>query len=599
MSKLYGWHVPLLDGHAFFAGYQYKGPHAHMLNQFSLANIPVPDAVSIAHRFAVVCTDLFKMIGTATPAYTIPAAVLTACSLDTDEYVRVGGIPLRVVLTLKWLLSPLVCTPIDRNLKMAMFCCPHLYNNCALRLYDPEAVPQYMRVYALSYQPMKLAAAWVDAGSIATLPITSAEPTRVALHNYHGHLNRSIAWVYHQLGLAKLARLDVGGGEYGYAYMYFKWKHVSVMNPAKVRGGRPLWPMSKTIDHWFMSRMGKLGAGLVKLLPDECMLLNATSDLVPCLSRHLAACDVEFGAGEYVVRKCMWDVSGMYTQMGHVKVMRAVDWMIATVLQRHRTEVFHVRVNRNKQVEAGIGMRRDHNFMNVTSRQFTYACLIALHFSFGWFGSSCLLLQVFGCPMGNPMSPFFCKALTAYASFEFCASVYNELAIYRTRMFGVCFIDDIELFLVCRRCDFVALQTWMTKLFMRFETGAFPDPLVLERDDGDVYLETLLKVVESDIYVSHNTKIDLKALLLDGKTLLRLHSFRSFCPREMLFGTLVGTLCRCVANSSHDHLLADPVLMVLKEFEMLGYPVSMCEAAVRLVAVKRSSAAIADVLIVD
>jgi hypothetical protein len=55
----------------------------------------------------------------------------------------------------------------------------------------------------------------------------------------------------------------------------------------------------------------------------------------------------------------------------------------------------------------------------------------------------------------------------------------------------------------------------------------------------------------------------------------------------------------CIANSSHDHLLADPVLMVLKEFEMLGYPVSMCEAAVRLVAVKRSSAAIADVLNVD
>ena len=39
--------------------------------------------------------------------------------------------------------------------------------------------------------------------------------------------------------------------------------------------------------------------------------------------------------------------------------------------------------------------------------------------------------------------------------------------------------------------------------------------------------------------------------------------------------------------------------MVLKEFGMLGYPVSMCEAAVRVVAAKRSSAAIADVLIAD
>ena len=193
-----------------------------MLNQFSLANIPVPDAASIAHRFAMVCTDLFNMIGTATPAYTIPAAVLTACSLDTDEYVRVGGIPLRVVLTLKWLLSPLVCTPIDRNLKMAMFYCPQLYNTCALRMYDPEKVPQYMRAYALSYHPLKLAAVWVDAGSLALLPITSTEPTRVLLHNYHSHLNRSIGWVCHKLGLAQLARLDIGCGEHGYAYFLFK-----------------------------------------------------------------------------------------------------------------------------------------------------------------------------------------------------------------------------------------------------------------------------------------------------------------------------------------------------------------------------------------
>ena len=282
--------------------------------------------------------------------------------------------------------------------------------------------------------------------------------------------------------------------------------------------------------------------------------------------------------------------------MGHVKVMRAVDWVITTVLARHRTEIFHVRTNRNRKVEAGIGMRREHHFMNITSRQFTYACLIALHFSFGWFGESCLLLQVFGCPQGNAMSPFFCKALTAYASFEFSNSVYNELTIYHAKMFGVCFIDDIELFIVCLRTDLVALQTWIANLFARFESDAFPSPLVLERDDGDAYLETLLTVVDSDIYVSHNTKIDLKALLLDGKTLLRLHSFKSFVPRDLLFGTLVGTLCRCVANSSHDHLLADPVLMVLKEFGLLGYPVRMCESAVRLVAVRKSSAAIADVL---
>ena len=129
----------------------------------------------------------------------------------------------------------------------------------------------------------------------------------------------------------------------------------------------------------------------------------------------------------------------------------------------------------------------------------------------------------------------------------------------------------------------------MCELFDRFETATFPDPLILERDDGDGYLETLLRVVDGDIHVSHHTKIDLGALVTTGDTLLRLHTYKSFCPKQLLYGVLVGTLCRCLSNTSHGRLLEGPVRAVIAEFELLEYPMKVCLAAMSDVAIKRQS----------
>jgi hypothetical protein len=152
MKVMYGWDVPMLDGHVFFAGCDYAGPHAQLLKNLSLANIPVPDAYAIAHRFGSVCDEFFEMLGVSMPEFTLPATILTAC----DASNRLGcasGIPLRPVMYLKWLLSPLICTPLDRNLRMCLLSCPRLYNACALLLFDPAVVLQYERRYALPYKP--------------------------------------------------------------------------------------------------------------------------------------------------------------------------------------------------------------------------------------------------------------------------------------------------------------------------------------------------------------------------------------------------------------------------------------------------------------
>jgi hypothetical protein len=457
-----------------------------------------------------------------------------------------------------------------------------------LLLFDPAVVLQCERRCALPCKPALLKAQWGGVAALAALPITSTSPQPVPLSNYHWQINRSIAWVHRQLDLSGIAKLDTKG-TYGYAYMIFKWKHVSKMNMAKVRNGRPLWPMCNAIDNWFMSRCGKLGVALCRLLPQHCMLLHSTADLVPTCANHVAECVSRFGADGFIIDKRAWDISGMYTFMTHASILTACDFVLSTVLLRPggRSGVFHV--SKRGSTLAGIGVRHDDAFLHLSVTQYTHVFYIALAFSFGWFGSSLFLSQVFGTPMGNPMSVFFAKAVTAYASHTFFMSIYADPVLSRKiYVFGTCFIDDLNLFLACARGDHFLLVTKFCELFRRFECGTFPDPLVLEVDDTDTYLETVLRVFDGDIHIMHNTKIDLAALCVGGKTLLRLHAYDSFCPKSMLFGILVGALSRCVLNSSHTALLSKPVQLILREFAALGFPVRVANSALRHVGTRRA-----------
>ena len=51
----------------------------------------------------------------------------------------------------------------------------------------------------------------------------------------------------------------------------------------------------------------------------------------------------------------------------------------------------------------------------------------------------------------------------------------------------------------------------------------------------------------------------------------------------------MGTLCRCLSNTSHGRLLEGPVRAVIAEFELLEYPMKVCLAAMSDVAIKRQS----------
>ena len=66
-------------------------------------------------------------------------------------------------------------------------------------------------------------------------------------------------------------------------------------------------------------------------------------------------------------------------------------------------------------------------------------------------------------------------------------------------------------------------------------------------------------------------------------------------PKSLLYGVLVGTLSRCVCNTSHPHLMIEPVDLILKEFEWLGYPVGVLRAGLNRVSVRRSCDYLADV----
>ena len=312
-----------------------------------------------------------------------------------------------------------------------------------------------------------------------------------------------------------------------------------------------------------------------------------------CVKSHQRACDGVFGVGEHVISRRAHDISGMHTVLGHHDVMAGVLFVLDLLSDRPggRSQVYHV-ASRGK-ARAGLGKRDMHGVMNVTRCEFVAACHIALAFAFGLFGSH-FLLQVFGIPMGGPMSPFFAKCVTARACYHFYHSVYNEFG-RRLYVFGNCFIDDINIFLVCDKAQYEVLTPVLLSLFAVFKSQVFPSSLVLEDDNATTYLETTFEVLQEDVLIGHNTKIDLGAFESDCKTVLRLHRYDSFVPKSLLYGLLVGTLSRCVCNTSHPHLMIEPVDLILKEFEWLEYPVGVLRAGLNRVSVRRRCDYLADV----
>jgi hypothetical protein len=114
----HGWEVPLVDGHAFFAGFQYQGPLSDVLSNVSLSNVPVPDFYTIKQVYCGVASDFLNMLG----AHGSDMGALEyELHVITPQLGKAGAVPYARAKMLYMLLSNLCITPIDRNLRMAHF----------------------------------------------------------------------------------------------------------------------------------------------------------------------------------------------------------------------------------------------------------------------------------------------------------------------------------------------------------------------------------------------------------------------------------------------------------------------------------------------
>jgi hypothetical protein len=179
---------------------------------------------------------------------------------------------------------------------------------------------------------------------------------------------------------------------------------------------------------------------------------------------------------------------------------------------------------------------------------------------------------------------FFQRGLQKYPA-ENGKHPFNCAWPYDLLVHGVCFIDDINLFIACPLPMTVELASVVSELFRSFQARSFPSSCELEADETGGYLECFVRVSGKDILVSHNTKIDLHSMAyhIGAPTLLRLLRWDSYVHRSMLNGIFIGTCIRCLSNTSHLHLTVQPMHDIVMEFGLLGFPRGVLDAGVRRV----------------
>jgi hypothetical protein len=585
MSNEHGWQVPLVDGHAFFAGHQYAGPCSELLTSYSLSDVPRPDCLTVVHEYTRSVCSLLDQLQVDHTQQVITSELIDLLSpivgtLDPEHH----RLTVAESAVLCGVLAPLVVCGIDRNLRMAHCSCLRLYNKAAVPVYSGE---QYKPAHVLSYNPVALEQAWGGVESLGLLPLYSldAGASKVSKSNYHLHLNRSIAWVYRKAGLAELASLNVSGGRFGLAYILFKWKYLREVRHPKLLKPRPISPMCDAIDAWFMSRVTKLGVLLCKLLPSSAMLLHTTGGFAPGCNRFVSECAAAFDGGEYQISNEQFDVAGMYPSLEHRPVITAASWALECIASRPGGHSQTLHVTKHGKAAGGLGTSYGGQHLILSFEHFVAAWHIALATGFVWFGVDVLLIQLVGVPQGHPMSVWFAKCITAYACYMWVTSVQSTVAEHGLMLHGVCFIDDINLFIACPLPVTPELAAVVAELFRSFQASSFPPSCELEADETGGYLECFVQVTGKDILVSHNTKIDLLSMAFHhgSPTLLRLLRWDSYVPRSMLHGIFIGTCIRCLSNTSHLHLAVQPMHDIGMEFGLLGFPRGVLAAGVRRV----------------
>ena len=240
-----GWCPPTTDGHIFFTGREYRGPHATVLH-LGNANIPKASSWDVKRVWEQIYSDLPFPVDRMDVT-----RLLDAHGLRED--VGRGSFPSTSdTYQVRKVLDGLVIGPLDKNPGELWCCCPCLYEKTLNGLYS-EATG-YVEVFPRKVTTTLLKAHGKAGVHMHTLP--SCPPARNSKGTWKDVL-KSWQLLYKEKGWSKFGKFDPKG-ELNIPYSLYKAKNVldAGVRRDKIHKARPIAP---TIKHPMRRMLGKAG----------------------------------------------------------------------------------------------------------------------------------------------------------------------------------------------------------------------------------------------------------------------------------------------------------------------------------------------------
>jgi len=257
------------------------------------------------------------------------------------------------------------------------------------------------------------------------------------------------------------------------------------------------------------------------------------------------------------------DIKNMYTMLPPEEQTKAVEWLIEMMLPTRREK--YITIKRRGREGARFG--RSYNkttHLEIKMTQILTMVQFDTSNCFFKIGNT-ILKQVWGVPMGSPMSPIIAILVCARREHYCIQGLAREKQMIRAFRY----VDDMLIMMKYRKGKRHLTEKIITKVMTCYHKSM---EMSVERYGTKIeFLEYQISMEKHTIEMGHLCKNEEQLLKTGTLKFKKLPEADSFAPRKQKLGLIIGNFCRIGKHCSNIKTLVLAMEQTCTEMQMCGY----------------------------
>jgi len=257
------------------------------------------------------------------------------------------------------------------------------------------------------------------------------------------------------------------------------------------------------------------------------------------------------------------DIKNMYTMLPPEEMIQAVEWLLQHVIPRRREQYITIK----KRGRDGARFGRTYNRDTHTEIKITQIITIVQFDTNNCFFKTgpTILKQVWGVPMGSPMSPIIAILVCARREHYCLNGLQREINMIRAFRY----VDDMMIILKYKKNKRYLTERIANKIMNCYHQCM---EMNIEQYDRTVnFLEYKIAVKDNKIIIGHLCKNEEHFMETGTLKFMKLPEATSFVAKKQKLGMIIGNFCRIKRHCSNLTTLALAMEQTCTEMKVCGY----------------------------